>query len=213
MTMIILNEIIKKINDFLIRDFDALDFLIGLCVNFIILLFKQVIDNIKNKINKRRYFNISGYWSCEFDSFVYKGRKVVEIYKIKQKGDDIAIDIISLNDEIGTSSNLMGRGKIRDSFVCFYYSTKKATSNVIGVMWLKIITVDVDNIMLIGNCYEDFSNFSDKTKDDLVRLQKTNQMIKLQQIKISLPDRIFLRFGSKKMLNYNRINNMIKKAK
>lgn len=61
MTMIILNEIIKKINNFLIRDFDVLDFLIGLCVNFIILLFKQVIDNIKNKINKRRYFNISGY--------------------------------------------------------------------------------------------------------------------------------------------------------
>lgn len=151
--------------------------------------------------------------SYEFDSFVYKGRKVVEIYKIKQKGDDIAIDIISLNDETGTSSNLTGCGKIRDSFICFYYSTKKATSNVIGAMWLKIITVDVENIMLIGNCYEDFSNLPDKTRNGIEMLQKTNQMIKLQQIKISLPDRILLRFGSKKMLNYNRINNIVNKAK
>lgn len=201
----VINSILEKTTAYFIEEFDVGSLLVGIISFIIIYCAKQLFSIAKRKYNDNSNFNISGYWITTFDSFMYEGRKIIEIYYFKQSSGDIKLRILHFSDARKDPSKLLGAGKVRNSFISFFYLTTKKTSKVLGTMCLRILSTDVDSITLQGNCYEDYTELDVETQERIHKLQKTNDMLRLCRVKLPLMRRILFRLGCNTYKDYDHL--------
>ncbi len=202
--------VVNKIIEYFKNDFSISSFFVAVVGYIIIFLIKEVLNLIKVKHQQKSIFNISGFWIADFDSIIYENRHIIEIYSIKQYLDNLKIKIYHYSTSRNTTSILSGQGKIRKSYVSFYYSTHKKASVSIGCEYLEIISNDVESIVLKGNYYEDYSKLTDEKRDKISKLLMNNNMIELKRINLPLKSRFKLFFLKKPYKNYSEIEKVLR---
>jgi hypothetical protein len=188
-------EIIKKIGDYFICQFDPQSFLIAFLITALCFFVKFIIKVIKNYNYKQAKLNVSGYWRTEFYAFKFSNSKIIEVYHIKQKSDSVFIHIQHYEESSKYVAKLKGEGKIRGNSIAFYYFTLNGKSQVIGTACLNVVESGLDSISLKGNYYEDYSYLKKEKQDEIAEKIFTNNMFTLNQLKLSITDLIRYKFS------------------
>lgn len=200
----VFDAILQKTITYFSEEFSIEDILVAIVGYIVIKLINKAFDFVKHKIKKDTRFNVTGFWITRFPSFINNDRDVIELYYIKQKHNELAIKIQHYCNCRTEISKLYGKGEIRGDFIVCYYSTNKRDSKALGAICLKINNEDVEELLLQGNVYEDYSHLSKKKQDDIYKLQK-RKILNLKKIKIPWYKKILFWYNFKSFYSFENV--------
>lgn len=190
--------IFEKVVTYFQNEFDVASVFIGI----VVVLFSKVIGEICKKIKliweSRLHFSISGIWVCKFHSFVYNNREILELYYIKQSGDQLNLYIQHYsrreNDEgnIYESSKLHGHGIVRGHHISMCYTTDKKESETCGVAFFTLKETNANEYALCGNVYEAYSALNKTQKVNLLKRMAKEDILKLEKLTFCKKSKAFL---------------------
>ena len=106
-------KIVESILFYLESEIDVTSIIIGVVATLICRVATVQLQILQHKWKERLQFNLSGIWTCQFDSFVYDARSIIEIYNIVQKKDNLDFCrniIVKIEREDSKHHHYMERG-------------------------------------------------------------------------------------------------------
>lgn len=180
--------IVSKIVAYFQNEFDVASVFIGIVAVLFSKAIGKIIEKIKIIWKNRLHFTISGIWVCKFHSFVYDGREILELYYIKQSGDQLYLYIQHYSkreDDSGhvyESSKLHGFGIVRGHYTLMCYTTDKKESETCGVAFFTLSETGANEYALCGNVYEAYSALNKTQKANLLKRMAKEDILKLNKL-------------------------------
>lgn len=190
--------IVSKIVVYFQNEFDVASVFIGIAAVLFSKTIGKMIEKIKLIWKKRLHFTISGIWVCQFHSFVYNDREILELYYIKQSGDQLHLYIQHYskregdNGHVYESSKLHGFGIVRGHYTLMCYTTDKKESETCGVAFFTLKETGANEYALCGNVYEAYSTLNKTQKTNLLKRMAKEDILKLNKLSFNRKMKAFL---------------------
>lgn len=189
--------IIDQIAVYFREGFDIASIFVGVLAVILSKAIGKMIAKIKLAWKNRSNFSVAGVWGCLFDSYIHENRQIVELYYIRQYGDQLSIYIQHYSkgqDGVYKAAKLHGSGAVRGHRVSMCYTTDKKDSETCGVAFFKLKETSANEYQMCGNVYEAYSTLTETKKVELMERMAKEDIIALRRLNFK-PKTLFVKWA------------------
>lgn len=129
------------------------DIVIAIFISLLSYLCGKTYKKIRSIFYKKAMsFSLDGLWYSWHNNF--QGENIIELIQIKQNREDVLIKMIQYKEHKKNKYTFRGRGIFTTDVISLFYCSDSKNLRQNGVMTLKILTHNINDIYMKGTYYE-----------------------------------------------------------